>query len=561
MTFNELLKLATEASFSTGAAAPGIGSNLASGASTLQSLNPVERGKMELPIPGMDNPELTLTDLQDIGFEIAKILDPTGVLSYKDALIASGRMYDEFSKMANHQENHFWLSLLVFVLCVYAALPNVGLLAGGVGGLVQYTGKVGAKIARQQLAKGMTKEASRELGLIARTTEDYFKKNPQQLTSIVDFASKHNLIEPEASTTINNYFLKNPEYMKRVEHMPSLPEYFENPTLLDNTIKAYENRLAGKMDSDKLIRHNELMRKKMEKGLTMPEEKELRNLNKKTELNEYDLRNYEEALYAKNIQKMADQPGPETLPQVASGAMRSQSKFKPEPASSGLSRTAQNIYGKSTGNYYGITGVKGNVITPPSPGMAGIGRGLLTPSQAKVRLGKNIATGWGPMNEPTQGGGTSDVSPTYRPAKQQPGQIPAYNYEMQPIPISAPVSTNLPPVMQPPVRVPAGSKPAGVRFAPLYQRPAAATKEEPFGRYTPGAKDYSTPDNTMQLYGRNKEETDVDNSAGPMPVFQQLSVQKHNDTEQRERTARETRDETKKQIKSFKERMKEQDNK
>jgi hypothetical protein len=109
--------------------------------------------------------------------------------------------------------------------------------------------------------------------------------------------------------------------------------------------------------------------------------------------------------------------------------------------------------------------------------------------------------------------------------------------------------------------VPAGSKPAGVRFAPLYQGSAGATKEEPLGRYTPGAKDYATPDKTMQLYGKNKEETDVDSSAGPMPLFQQLSVQKHNDTEQKERTDREARDETKRQIKSFKERMKEQDNK
>jgi len=301
MTFNELLKLATEASLSTGAAAPGIGSNLASGAATLQSLNPAQKGKLELPVPGMDNPEFNISGLEEFFIEFAKVLDPTGVLSYKDTLVAAGKMYDEFSKMSNKQENNFWLSFLIFVLCVYSSLPNVGLLVGGIGGLVQYTGKAGARLARQQLSKGISEEAVKEMGIIARTTEDHFKKNPQQLTGIIDFASKHNLIEPEASATIKNYFLKNPEYAKRVDQMPSLPDYFENPTLLDNTIKAYENKLAGKMDGDKLIRHNELVRKKTDKGLTIPEERELMNLNKKTELSEYDLKNYEEALYAKNI--------------------------------------------------------------------------------------------------------------------------------------------------------------------------------------------------------------------------------------------------------------------
>lgn len=564
MTFDELFNIITEQQLSTGAAAPGVMTDLrqkgAESISGIQSLNPVKRGAMELPIPGIDNPELTLSDWEDISFEVMKIIDPTGVLSYKDALIAAGRMNDEFVKaFINGENNHFWLSLLVFVLCVYAALPNVGVVAGGIGGLVQYTGKIGARIVRHELTQTMSKAATKELGLLARTTEQYFTKHPEQLSSIVNFAAKHELINPEAAKTIDNYFLKNPQISKEVKEMPTLPEYLENNDLLNQTLRAYENRMSGKIDGDKLIRFNELTRKKITDGLTRVEEKELNALTKKSALSDIDLQNYKEALYAKNIRDMADLPGPETVPQVIGGAKASQAKFKPEPGSTGLSRSMQQIYGKSTGNYYGITGVKGNIITPPSPGLTGIGRGLLTPSQAKVRIGKNIATGWGPMNEPTSGGGTSQVSPTYRPVAQQPGQIPSYNYEMDPIAISSPAPTNLPPVPVPPQKAPTGGGPAGVRFAPLRQRPAAATAEEPLGRYTPNSKDYSIPDNTMQLFKKNKEINDVEGSAGPMPLFQQLSVQNHNNEEDKKRASREAKEEVNRSIKSFKDSLKNSD--
>jgi hypothetical protein len=556
MTFDELFDIIAEQTLSTGAAAPGVMADLKQkGAESIpgtQSLNPVKRGVMELPIPGIDNPELSLSDWEDISFEVMKIIDPTGVLSYKDALIAAGRMNDEFAKKLNGENNHFWLSLLVFVLCVYAALPNVGIVAGGIGGLIQYTGKIGARIARHEITQTMSKAATKELGLLAKITEQYFTKHPEQLISIVNFAAKHELINPEAAKIIDNYFIKNPQISKKVKEMPQLPDYLENNDLLNQTLKVYEDRIAGKIKSEDLIRFNELTRRKVLYGLSKVEERELKTLSKKTDLNQYDLENYQEALYAKNIRDMADLQGPETISQVLGGAKASQAKFKPEPESTGLSRSMQQIYGKSTGNYYGITGVKGNIITPPSPTLAGIGRGLLTPSQAKVRLGKNLAAGWGTMNEPTPGGGTSQVSPTYRPAAQQSGQMPSYNYEIDPITISSPALTNLPPVPLPPQKAPTGDRPAGVKFAPLFQRPAAATDKEPLGRYTPNAKNYSIPDNTMQLFNKNKTNDEGERSAGPMPLFQQLSVQNHNKEEDRKRISREVKKEVNKNIKSFK---------
>jgi hypothetical protein len=556
MTFDELFDIIAEQTLSTGAAAPGVMADLKQkGAESIpgtQSLNPVKRGVMELPIPGIDNPELSLSDWEDISFEVMKIIDPTGVLSYKDALIAAGRMNDEFVKKLNGENNHFWLSLLVFVLCVYAALPNVGIVAGGIGGLIQYTGKIGARIARHEITQTMSKAATKELGLLAKITEQYFTKHPEQLISIVNFAAKHELINPEAAKIIDNYFIKNPQISKKVKEMPQLPDYLENNDLLNQTLKVYEDRIAGKIKSEDLIRFNELTRRKVLYGLSKVEEKELKTLSKKTDLNQYDLENYQEALYAKNIRDMADLQGPETISQVLGGAKASQAKFKPEPESTGLSRSMQQIYGKSTGNYYGITGVKGNIITPSSPTLAGIGRGLLTPSQAKVRLGKNLAAGWGTMNEPTSSGGTSQVSPTYRPVAQQSGQMPSYNYERDPITISSPALTNLPPVPLPPQKAPTGDRPAGVKFAPLFQRPAAATDKEPLGRYTPNAKNYSIPDNTMQLFNKNKTNDEGERSAGPMPLFQQLSVQNHNKEEDRKRISREVKKEVNKNIKSFK---------
>ena len=550
MTFDELYKLLSEASLTAGVDKAKEAGSIASG------FNPVERGVMEIPVPGIDNPEISLEDWQDMSWEVAKILDPTGVLSYKDAAVAAGRMYDSFIK-DGPTSYKFGLSLLVFVLCVYAALPNVGLLAGGVGGLVQYAGKLGARLARREL----TQAAAQELGWLAKYTINTFEKNPEQLSSIVNFAAKHELIQPDAAKAIEGYFVKNPQIKNQVSEMPNLPEYLENPELLDNTIKAYQNRMSGKLDGDRLIRYNELTRKMIEQGLTIAEERELRNLAKKSELSRIDLKNYNEALYANNIKKMADTPGPETAAQVVGTAKGAQSKFKPDPESTGMSRSLQGLYGKSTGNYYGITGVKGNIIVPPSPTMAGVARGALTPSQAKVRLGKNIAANWVPMNEPGYGGGTSQSSPTYKPAAQQPGQIPSFNYEMQPVTLQAPAPTNLPPVQQPPQKTSTGGSPSGVRFAPLRQRSAGATADEPFGRYTPGAKSYSTPDNTMQLYKNNVPKDDND---APMPLFQQLSVQKHNDEQDRQRRERESRDareETKKNLKSFKDSLEETDRK
>ena len=48
--------------------------------------------------------------------------------------------------------------------------------------------------------------------------------------------------------------------MSHVKHMPSLPNYFENPDLLNNTLKAYQDRISGKLSGDKLIKHNKGVR-------------------------------------------------------------------------------------------------------------------------------------------------------------------------------------------------------------------------------------------------------------------------------------------------------------
>ena len=185
MTFDELYQGVLEQSLNLGMN-PDVMGKVAGGVQAAKSLNPNQWGKMEFPVPGIENPERETSVLETALWEIAKIADPTGVLSYKDAMIASGRMYDEYLKKLNNQPNHYYLSLLVFVLCVYASLPNVALLAGGIGGLAQYTGKVGARLTRHQLTKALSKDAKKELGMLERTAEDYFKKNPDQLVSIMD---------------------------------------------------------------------------------------------------------------------------------------------------------------------------------------------------------------------------------------------------------------------------------------------------------------------------------------------------------------------------------------
>ena len=70
------------------------------------------------------------------------------------------------------------------------------------------------------------------------------------------------------------------------------------------------------------------------------------------------------------------------------------------------------------------------------------------------------------------------------------------------------------------------------------------------------SKGYATPDNTMQLFKNNVPK---DDNEAPMPLFQELSVQKHNDEEDKRRASRETREETKKNLKSFKDSLKQTD--
>jgi signal transduction histidine kinase len=56
----------------------------------------------------------------------------------------------------------------------------------------------------------------------------------------------------------------------------------------------------------------------------------------------------------------------------------------------------------------------------------------------------------------------------------------------------------------------------------------------------------------MQLFNKNKTNDEGERSAGPMPLFQQLSVQNHNKEEDRKRISREVKKEVNKNIKSFK---------
>lgn len=511
-----------------------------------------------------------------ISWEITKLLDPTGISMYDD-IGESVKSLDQKIKAWNADKTdknalYVLVSTLVFLLCVYGALPNVGLLAGGVGGLLQYTTRLQARILRAGLTSTGIRTAEKEITLLAKATDKLIKDNPEKFTEVLEWCMKNNVMDEKVGKEIHNFYIEAPKKLTAAKPLLNVQEYLDKPEILNKVLKSLEDKLNGVLGGNKFLRHRELTRKNMSPGgLTGAERIELKSLERKASLTPEEEAMYAEAQYADMIRKASEIPapakiagkqdiGPKTPYQDYADVKDISGKVKKQAPPSTLLGHAKVGSSQYTGpgsfgtkNYYGITGTRGNIIAA-APGTRL--SGLTKPSQLKARAAAGLLKQWGPMNEPATGGGTSEQTPTYRPAAQQPGQTPAYNYEFEPVTISAPAPTNLPPVKAPPVKTSTGGGPTGVRFAPLQQRPVGATEEEPLGRYTPGAKDYSIPDNTSQLYKNNVPK---DNSAAPMPLFQQLSVQKHNDEQDKKRASREAREETKKNIKSFKDSLRETD--
>jgi hypothetical protein len=93
------------------------------------------------------------------GWFLAKIVDPTGVLSYNDAAKA----------METYAEKRDVPSLIMMVLALFCALPNFGLAAAGVGGIGWGAIKAGAKSAAKAGPKAALTFGEKLLQTISKT--------------------------------------------------------------------------------------------------------------------------------------------------------------------------------------------------------------------------------------------------------------------------------------------------------------------------------------------------------------------------------------------------------
>lgn len=118
---------------------------------------------------------------------VGKVLDPTGITSYPD-VISSVKKYSEDQSVEN---------LTFLVLNVFTALPNLGLLAAGVGGVGWAALKAAAKTAIKTGGKEAAPIATKILQLIKNSKELQYA-----FDKILDSLTKNEVITKTGSDII-----------------------------------------------------------------------------------------------------------------------------------------------------------------------------------------------------------------------------------------------------------------------------------------------------------------------------------------------------------------------